>query len=191
MAQLLIDHFEKFAPLTEAEKAAIINSVTTFTAKKGTLLIKEGALKADTYFVLNGLVRQFKAVGDEEVTLNFFCEGQWIIAPTSFAEATPSPHSLICVENTTLVNGNETAAQELFQKFPRLETTSRAVMEMVFAEQQKDIASYLTETPEERYLKLLQRRPTIFQRVPQYQIATYLGIKPESLSRIRKRISRR
>ncbi|MFZ4544064.1 MAG: hypothetical protein ACOYOA_08455 [Saprospiraceae bacterium] len=76
----------------------------------------------------------------------------------------------------------------MFKSFPRFETISRIVMETVFAEQMKFMTSYLTDSPEQRYLHLLNTRPNIFQRVPQYQIASYIGVKPESLSRIRKRM---
>ena len=62
-------------------------------------------------------------------------------------------------------------------------------MEKIFAEQQEIAASYFTNTPKQRYLKLLETRPDLLQRIPQYQLASYLGVKPESLSRIRKRIA--
>ncbi|CAM4517670.1 cyclic nucleotide-binding domain-containing protein [Corallococcus exiguus] len=62
-------------------------------------------------------------------------------------------------------------------------------MQKVLAEQQERFASYLTDTPEQRYLKLTRTRPDLLQRIPQYQLASYIGVKPESLSRIRKRIA--
>ncbi len=157
--------------------------------KKGDFLIKEGQRNTDTYFVLTGLVRQYKLADGNEIITNFFNEGQWILSLTSFSANTVSTDYLICEETTSVVVGNEQKAQEIFKKFPRLETTSRAVMETEFAEQQKMLTSYLTDSPEQRYLKLLKDRPDIFQRVPQYQIASYIGVKPESLSRIRKRLA--
>jgi len=88
-----------------------------------------------------------------------------------------------------LVAGNEQQAQEMFQLFPRFETISRAVVEAVFNQQRNLLMSYLTDSPEQRYQKLLQSRPDLFQRIPQYQLASYIGVKPESLSRIRKRLA--
>ena len=94
------------------------------------------------------------------------------------------------MENTTVVIGNDQQANELVKQFPAIESISRQIMETVFMAQQNLMFSYITDKPEQRYLKLLKARPDIFQRVPQYDIATYLGIKPESLSRIRKKLQR-
>lgn len=158
--------------------------------KKDSFLLKEGQLNKDTFFILDGLVREYKVIEGEEISTHFFSEEQWIISLTSFTEETPSTHNLICMEDTTVVIGNETKAQELFKQYPRFETVSRMVMESVFSEQQKTMSTYLTDSPEQRYLRLFETKPDLIQRVPQYQLASYIGVKPESLSRIRKRISR-
>lgn len=179
----------KFTKLTEEEIETLTESMLTKEYKKGDFLLKEGQRDIDTFFILSGLVRQYKLVNGEEVTINFFTEGQWIISLTDFSDNIIASEFLICEEPTTIVVGNEQKAQEIFKKFPRLETTSRAVVETVFSEQQKMHTSYLTDSPEHRYLKLLKDRPDIFQRVPQYHIASYIGVKPESLSRIRKRLA--
>ncbi len=162
----------------------------TESFKKGDFLVKEGEKNINTYFIISGCVRQYKLVDGEEITTNFFTEDHWIIALGNFISENLSNYSLICMEDTTIVKGNEQKAQELFRHFPRFETISRAVMEHVFAEQQTFMTTYLTDSPEERYRKLLKSRPDLFQRVPQYHIASYLGVKPESLSRIRNRISK-
>ncbi|MEZ4949871.1 MAG: hypothetical protein R2784_10850 [Saprospiraceae bacterium] len=93
------------------------------------------------------------------------------------------------MEDTTVVEGDEKQAQELFKNFPRFETISRTIMEAAFAEQRDALNSYYTDSPEQRYLKLLNSRPDLFQRIPQYHLASYIGVKPESLSRIRKRLA--
>jgi CRP-like cAMP-binding protein len=90
--------------------------------------------------------------------------------------------------DSSLVVGNREKEENLYRRFPKLETISRKVMEKVFAEQQEIMSSYVTDSPEQRYLKLLTSRPDLFQKIPQYQLASYIGVKPESLSRIRKRI---
>ena len=142
----------------------------------------------EAYFVLQGCVRQYFLVNGEEKTNNFFTEEQWVISMQSMSSNSPSKHFLECVAECTLVVGNREKEEQLYAKFPKLETVSRKVMEKVFAEQQELSGSYFTDTPEERYLKLMQTRPELFQRVPQYMIASYVGVKPESLSRIRKRL---
>lgn len=157
--------------------------------KKGAFLLKEGQFSVDSYFVLEGCIREYTITDGEEKTTNFFTEDQWVISLNNFTPQNPATHNWICVEDSMLVVGNEHKAQELFKQFPRLETISRVVMEGVFSEQKKQLTSYLTDTPEQRYLKLLKSRPGLFQRVPQYQLASYIGVKPESLSRIRKRLS--
>lgn len=189
MKNILIDHFSKFAVLKDDEIIALKESMVIKHFPKGGSIIKEGQHNVDTFFVLEGLVRQYKLKDDEEITTNFFTIGQWIIALTSFAESAIAADYLVCVEDTTVVVGNEQRAQELFKKFPRFETISRAVMETVFAEQQKKMEAYLTDTPEQRYRNLLMHNPTIVHQVPLYHIASYIGVKPESLSRIRKRIA--
>lgn len=183
-----LHHFSKISPLTPAESQAITESMLVKQCKKDTFLLQAGQYSIDTYYVLEGCIRQYLIVEGEEKTTQFFTEDQWVIATTSMLQNRPSDHYLVCVEDTTVSVGNEQLAQAMFKKFPRFETIARAVMETAFATQQQWMMTYLTDSPEQRYLKLLETRPDIFQRVPQYQLASYIGVKPESLSRIRKRL---
>lgn len=188
MANRLINHFLKFIHLTAEETSVLTESMVIKNYPKGSFLVKEGQFTNDTFFVLEGLVRQFEIVDGNDITTNFFTEDQWIISLNNFESKTPSTHNLICVEDTSVVIGNEQKGQEVFKKFPRLEKVSRQIMEKHFSEYQSFMTAYITHKPEERYLELLKSRPGIFQRVPQYDIATYIGVKPESLSRIRKKL---
>lgn len=188
MHNQLINYFKKITDLTDDEARVLTESMVVKKVKKDDYLIKEGQLNSDTWFVLEGCVRQFKLVDGNDITTNFFTAEQWILSLDNFDGQKPSGHSLICMEDTQVVTGNEQKAQELFKQFPRFETVSRQIVERAFFEQQTTMASYITDSPEQRYLKLLKSRPDIFQLVPQYHIASYLGVKSESLSRIRKRI---
>ncbi len=175
-------------PLSEEEVMAIVETMTIKQYKKGTVLLKEGQISTEVYFVLEGCVRLFYLVDGDEKTNNFFTEEQWVISMNSFSQNNPSNHFLDCCTDSTLVVGNREKEENLYKRFPKFETISRKVMEKVFAEQQEIMSSYTTDTPEQRYLKLLKSRPDLFQKIPQYQIASYIGVKPESLSRIRKRL---
>ncbi|TAE13899.1 MAG: Crp/Fnr family transcriptional regulator [Bacteroidetes bacterium] len=188
MENKLVQYFSTLATLTAEEARAIDEGANVKTVQKGTFLWRAGQTIASTYFVWEGCLREYLVVDGEEKTTNFYTENQWAIPFNSFTPQEPILHNLVCVEDTTLSMGNEEEAQHIFKQFPRFETISRAVMETVFQEQRKAMTSYLTDSPEQRYLKLLQSRPDLFQRVPQYQLASYIGVKPESLSRIRKRI---
>lgn len=187
----LINYFLKITNLTTDEIQVLTESMMVKNFKKGDYLVKEGQLHHDSYFLLEGLVREFKLVEGYDISTAFYTEEQWIISLDGFEGKKPSKYNLICVENTTLVVGNEQKARELFRQFPHFETVSRQVMETVFEERQHQVTSYITQNPEQRYLNLLKNRPDIFQRVPQYDIATYIGVKPESLSRIRRKLYRK
>lgn len=191
MDNRLINYFSKITNLTADEIKVLAESMVVKNFSKNDYLVKEGQFTDDTYFILDGCVRQFKTLDGNDITTNFYTEEQWIISLENFEGKTASKFNLVCMENTSAVIGDEQKAQELFKQFPRFETISRQIIETVFMEQQNIMTSYITDKPEQRYLKLLETRPDIFQRVPQYDIATYIGVKPESLSRIRKKLHKK
>jgi CRP-like cAMP-binding protein len=188
MDNKLIKYFLKLTSLTRDEIDAITESMDIKKFAKGDFIVKEGYRNKDTFFILEGLVRRYKIIDGEDITINFYSEEQWILSLTDFTENTVSEDNLICMEDTTLVIGNVQKAEELYRQFPRFETIALAATEATFSEQKKIIDCYKTNTPEKRYIRLLETQPDIFQRVAQYHIASYIGVKPETLSRIRKRI---
>lgn len=191
MDNKLINYFLRITDLSINEIEVLTESMVIKEYPKGSFLAKEGQFNVDTYFVLEGCIRQFKIIDGNDVTTNFFTEEQWIISNELADTKSQSDYYLICVEDSSVVIGNEQKAQEIFKQFPHLEIVSRKIMETVFIEQQSFLTTFITDKPEQRYLKLLESRPDIFQRVPQYDIATYIGVKPESLSRIRKKIQQK
>lgn len=185
----LIQYFSRLTPLTQEEKTAIIASMNIRHYPKGTYMLRRDWQDASSFFLVKGLVRQYYVTEGNEVTINLYQEGEWIIALADFAEIRKAEHYLVCLEDTEAVTGNEAGARELFREFPRFEAIARAVTEQAFAEERARNNAFRTDSPEQRYRKLLEQKPGLLQRVPQYYIASYLGIQPGSLSRIRKRLS--
>jgi CRP-like cAMP-binding protein len=189
MKEKFSNHFAKYSALSESEIKAIHDSMIIKHFSKDDFLIREGQVMIDTYFVLQGCVRQYKLVDGNEITTHFFTEEQWIISTGDISGNEPSADYLICCEDTVVSVGNEESARKIFENFPRFESIARSILQDVLFEQQKMLSSFLTQTPEQRYINLQKSRPDILQRVSQYHIASYIGVKPESLSRIRKRLA--
>jgi len=101
----------------------------------------------------------------------------------------PATHSWQCIEATEVVIGNEQRESDLLDQNPRFGDIARKVVEKLLAGSQQETERYLVSTPEQRYRFLLAERPDLISRVPQYFLASYIGVQPESLSRIRRRIS--
>jgi CRP-like cAMP-binding protein len=191
MREKIVKYFSKIAPLSEEEASAIKNSAVIKNYAKGTVLVHEGQFSNETFFVLEGLIRQYNLVEGEEKTTAFFTEEQWVMALNNLEGDTPSAYYWVCEEDSVLMLGNDNSAQKIFNQFPRLESIARKIVENTFSEYQQTITTYMTDTPERRYLRLLESRPDLIQRIPQYQLASYIGVQPESLSRIRKRLMKK
>ncbi|MEP3209375.1 MAG: Crp/Fnr family transcriptional regulator [Maribacter sp.] len=170
------------------EVEAALELIAIKTYKKGEHLLREGDISAKSCAIVSGCVRQYYIVDGEEKTTFFYTEGQSIFSPNSSSERIPAKYYLSCVEHTTLSIITLQNQKELYQRFPMLESMSRMSLQEELNNYQEMLATYITTNPEERYLNLLKHRPELLHRVPQYQLASYLGVTPESLSRIRKRI---
>jgi len=189
MEHKLFELIEKYFTLTDEEKNAIIQLSLFKSYKKGTILLKAGVISNDGYFVLKGCIRCYKIIDGEEKTTAFYTEGE-SLTPASYVTRTPSDIYISYVEDCMLSVATPEMEKEVFEKFPRFESLCRIFTEELLVKKQAEFVDFVDSTPEQRYLHILRTRPDLLQRVPQYQIASYLGIKPESLSRIRKRISK-
>ncbi len=177
--------------LTEEEQKAIKELNAQRDIKKGTVLLKEGEISNNNFYVISGCVRQYYLVDGVEKTTEFYTENQSIFSTVNLSLQSPSKYFLECVEDSVLTITSAHQQRDIYKRFPRFEALCRVTTEQEFAEYQERAAKFMISSPEERYLNLLDTRPDLFNRVPQYQLASYLGIKPESLSRIRKRIAKK
>ena len=187
MQDLLFDFISKYVSLTEEEKNAIVSLDIFRSVKKGTILLKAGQKTKESYFVLKGCIRSYYVVDSEEKTTAFYTEMEALTPPCVISK-TPSEYYISCIEDTILLVSNSDMEAEINSKFPKFEMMCRKLSEELLAKQRIDFDAFKTSSPEQRYLNLLEKRPDLIQRVPQHQIASYLGIKPQSLSRLRARI---
>lgn len=189
MKNRLVDYFQKLSPLSAEEAAAIERSMLMRSYARGAVLLEAGQVSTSAFFVLDGCIRQYSLVNGEEHTLGFFTESQWVISLVSLKTQTPATHFLVCAEDTTVVVGDQERENALFAQHPRLQAVARLVAEALLADEQTRMSSFLSASAEERYLALRTERPELLARMPLYQIASYVGIRPESLSLIRRRLA--
>ena len=187
MQDLLFDFISKYVSLTEDEKNTIVSLDLFRSVKKGTTLLKEGQTSKESYFVLKGCIRTYYVLNSEEKTTAFYTEME-ALTPPCVINKTPSDYYVSCIEDSMLLVSNSDMEVEVNSKFPKFDIMCRKLSEEMLAKQRTDFDEYKTSSPEQRYLNLLQSRPDLIQRVPQHQLASYLGIKPQSLSRLRGRI---
>lgn len=187
MEEELFTYLSQYITVTEEEANELAQLDLIQMYKKGTVLLREGTVSNKSYFVLKGCLRTYYLVDGEEKTTAFYTEQQ-AISPQCSITQTASEYYLTCVEDCILCVSTTDMEQSFFEKFPRFESLCRVMAEQLLSEQQISFDKYMHSSPEQRYLHLMETRGDLIQRVPQYQLASYLGIQPESLSRIRKRL---
>lgn len=188
MENLLFNFISKYVSLSADEKQAIIDLNIFKTLKKNTILLTEGQNSNEGYFVLKGCMRSYYIIEGEEKTTAFYTEMEGH-TPNCVITKKPSEYYIATTEDSIVAVSTPDMEVEIFSKFPKFETLCRVLSEELLAKQQINFDDFKTSTPEQRYLKLLEKRPDLIQRVPQHQLASFLGIKPQSLSRLRSRIS--
>lgn len=187
MQDILFDFISKYISLNDDEKNALLSLNLFHSVKKGTVLLKEGQKSQESYFVLKGCIRVYYIIDGEEKTTAFYTELGGL-TPHCVISKAPSDSFVSCLEDSILLISNADMTDEINAKFPKFDVMCRMLSEELLAEQQLDFDAFKTSSPEQRYLNLLQKRSDLLQRVPQHQLASYLGIKPQSLSRLRARI---
>ncbi len=187
MDDIIFDFLSKYIELTEEEKNILSGQKFIKSFKKGSLLLREGELSKECFFILQGCAYSYYLVDGEIKVTEFFTEKQ-PITPVSYTTQKPSEYYLECLEDCIISIGSQERTAELMKKVPRLAEMGPAFLENELASQRMKYDTFIKLSPEQRYQNLQQESPELLDRIPQYLIASYLGIKPESLSRIRKRI---
>ena len=192
MFDLLFANIDKKIALTEEEKALCQTFFTHKKLRKKQYLLQEGDVCKYTAFVNKGLLRSYTvdANGIEHI-VQFALEDWWMANMYSFLTGEPSACHIDAMEDSELLLITKPAQDDMVLQIPKMERYLRLLMQSHLVALQRRVISSLNFTAEDKYLQLLSLSPNIVQRVPQHQIASYLGITPETLSRIRRQISMR
>ncbi len=184
----IIEFLSEYIDLTEEEIDIISDLNLIKSLKKGTRLLSEGKIAHQCFFILKGCVSSYYLVEGEVKITDFYTE-KHPITPVSYTTKEPSKYYLECLEDCIISIGTPETSAELIKKVPKIAMLSTTIMGEQLAIQQIKYDDLIKLSPEKRYLKLQKTSPDLINRIPQYMIASYLGIKPESLSRIRKRLN--
>jgi len=187
----IINSIKQMTGFTDSDLGIVLKHFETKSIKKKTNILEAGTTAKEVYFILNGCIRLFYNKDGEDISAYFFTEKMFAGAYDSFISQKPSRHSIETLEDCEVLAISYKALQELFIEFPKMNEFVRKVLEERFVSLHELFTSQILDSPEERYLNLLKERPDIIQRIPQHQIATFLGITPVSLSRIRNRVTKK
>ncbi len=190
MFELLFKHVSEKIAIGDHEKEVCYSLFITKKLRKKHFLLKEGEPCKYLSFVEKGLLRSYTVdeKGSEHI-IQFAPEGWWIADIYSLLTGEPSEYNIDAVEDTEMLVLTPEAYEELMVRAPAFERYYRLLMQNSLIAYQRRVTCALTRTAEETYTEFLRTYPHIAQRVPQHNIASYLGITPESLSRIRRQMA--
>lgn len=188
MYEPLFKIFEQLIVLSDQDKQIIMEIFKPFELKKGAYFTEMDKPNRRVGFLVEGLVYYYVHKGDDEPITDFTKEGEFVSEYHTFINQTKATQSIKAIEDCKFLVMDYNAIQRLFNEIKEGNKFGRMVLEHRFGIVVNQLLSLYIHSPEERYLFFLKNYPDLVQRVPQYLIAAFIGVKPQSLSRIRKRL---
>jgi len=188
-ARAFISYINKYVTLTAEEETLLLSKVSYRKYLKGQFVVQQGDVCKYSGFVISGCTRTFYVNEDgEEHIVMFSIEDWWASEIGSFVTQSPSDYNVQCIENTELIQLSYIDQEELFKAIPKLERFFRLILERAFVASQKRIVRSFSLTAKDQYLQFKIQYPEVEQRIPQYMVASYLGISKEFLSKIKNQL---
>ena len=189
--QFIRDYIEEIAHISDADWDNFSSRLLKREFKKKTVFLKVGETENYINFIKKGVVRFYipKEFKENEVTFGFCFKNQFVSAYDSFLTQKPSLYELQTLADTTLYSISFANLQEVYRTTQIGNLIGRLTAERLFYIKSKREQSLLNETPEQRYLNLFKERPELIHVIPLKYVSSYIGVTPQALSRIRKRIT--
>lgn len=187
----LLNYFEKLIPLTKEEKELVSGKFFPRLFRKRQYLLQEGDTCTQLYFVVRGCLRLYKIDDQGNIhTLAFAAENYWINDLGSFHGVKPSSLNIEALEDTVVLQVSRDDLISLYLQAPKFDRIFRVLLENSFIRLQERLLQNISSTAEERYQSFLETYPHLVNRLSQVQIASFLGLTPEFLSRLRNRLTK-
>lgn len=186
-SQSIIKHY-KIPDLTPKDWMLLIPICAFKKLKKGETFIKSGQVSEELAFIINGSFRFFYEKDDVEKTAYFVFGNEIMASFECILEKKPSKTTIQALEDSEIFVLDYSKMRKLYSTYPKFEQIQRIIGEYYILMLHNQLSSFLLDTPEERYVKLVENSPDLLNKVPLQYIASYIGVTPVSLSRIRKRI---
>ncbi|RPG28417.1 MAG: Crp/Fnr family transcriptional regulator [Muricauda sp. TMED12] len=188
-AESLISHFETYLPFEEREKKLIRERISYRKVKRREHLLRTGEICRHYTFVVKGVLRMYGIDGNgKEHNILFASENEWLSDISSFHATQPGESNIQAIEPTEVIQIEQQDLYHLYINIPKLDRIFKVITEEKYVELQNRVFQSISSTAQERYLYFLSKYPSLGSRLPNTQIASYLGITPEFLSMIRKEL---
>lgn len=183
----LVAHVGRYTSIEKTRLREMVEHIPVKFMQKGKTLIHQGDEVTKCYFILEGCTRKYSVDEDgSEVTSDFITENQSIVVFGS--DTADSPYSFTCLEDSVMIEGDLSEEENEYEQYPEFAEITRRMIEESMGTLQTEFTDFIRLSPEDRVRRMMNRRPELFDRVPQHQLASYVGITPESLSRIKRRL---
>lgn len=186
MLDKLVNEMKSISNFSDADIELFINHLDEYFVGKGEHFLTEGQVSHYVAYIKSGLTMHYKLHDGVEIPCDFTRENEWLGYLKSFTGRTAADMSIKALEDTWLLRLSAADMGKLFQLQPKLMALKSHYTELSFISNTQHSANLAMLTAKQRYYKFMEEKPDLVNRVPQYYIAAYLGIKPQSLSRIRK-----
>ena len=181
---------DRLVPLSDAEWSRFIDGMHARKLAPREYFLRSGSICDHIAFIGKGALRMFHERDGEEITIDICLDGSYCTDYVSFLTRQPSTRSIQAIDEVEMVVFDRDHLEHLYATSPMAERMGRRIAEGLFIHLAERTGQFLTESPEQRYVRMLNERPEVVQRIPLRFVASYLGVRPETLSRIRSRWAR-
>ena len=190
--EIILQNIAKIVALTPEEEFLFLSKTTTHKYKAKTILLNAGEVCKTSYFVNSGVLRSFN-INDNivEHVLSFACNGWWISDMYSLLSQRPGNLFIQVIEDAEVVLLSKENQEALYKEIPKLERFFRILTENSLVAHQERLMDNLSLTAEERFEKFCNKHPDLIQKVPQKQIASFIGVTPEFFSKMKSKMLRK